>query len=188
MATYAYNSRLPPLMQETIARFRRAPRLTSLATPRFADVTTVPDTGRGTSPIVDMGAYEVSILPSASLAAASQNASESAGTVGVLVQLSAASSLPVTIPFTLSGTATQNTDYTIASTSLTIPAGSTTGTATFQITNDALYEPDETIILTIGTTHQRRARQHHHPHHHRSWITIRLPPRTPSSTTPAPPA
>ena len=118
--------------------------------PRFFDLPTRPDTGSGTAPMVDMGAYEALLL-SVSFSAASHSTAESAGTANVLVQLSSASSSTVTVPFTLSGSAQRNSDYTLASTSITIPAGSTTGTISFQITNDALYEANETIIVSMGT-------------------------------------
>ena len=59
---------------------------------------------------------------------------------------------------TLSGTATSGTDYSVntALTSITIPANSTSGTGTLEITptDDALVEGDETIIVSGTTTTQ----------------------------------
>ena len=67
------------------------------------------------------------------------------------VTLSEASSLAVTVPYTLSGTATGGSDYeTPSSTSLSIPAGDSSGTIVIKVKGDALDEPNETIIVTLG--------------------------------------
>src|SRR5204863_122617 len=70
---------------------------------------------------------------------------------------SAASATPLSINFSVSGTATFGIDYTQsgASTytatngSVTIAAGATTATVTIDPTADADAEPDETVILAI---------------------------------------
>ena len=68
------------------------------------------------------------------------------------VTLSEASSLAVTVPYTLTGTATGGSDYeTPSSTNLSIPAGDTSGTIVIKVKGDALDEPNETIIVTLGT-------------------------------------
>ena len=68
------------------------------------------------------------------------------------VTLSEASSLAVTVPYTLTGTATGGSDYeTPSSTSLAIPAGDASGTIVIKVKGDALDEPNETIIVTLGT-------------------------------------
>ncbi|MBI3922205.1 MAG: hypothetical protein HY318_12360, partial [Armatimonadetes bacterium] len=82
---------------------------------------------------------------------ASQSSAGESGTITVTAQLSAVHTADVTVPFTVSGTATGGgTDYTITGT-ITIPAGQLTGTATITITPDSLDEDDETVILTMGT-------------------------------------
>lgn len=81
---------------------------------------------------------------------ASQQVGEAAGTVSVQASLSAALSVATTFPFTVSGTATSVSDHNLVSGSLTIPAGSVTATATFQVVNDTAFEGNETIILTMG--------------------------------------
>jgi trimeric autotransporter adhesin len=56
----------------------------------------------------------------------------------------------VTVNYNLTGTATVGTDYTDPqSGSITIPTGSTTGTVTLNVVDDAIYEPTKTIILTM---------------------------------------
>ena len=70
--------------------------------------------------------------------------------------LSAVSTQTVAVPITYtgtasSGTATQGTDFTNATTTLTIAAGQTTGSATFAVVGDTVGESNETVILTMGT-------------------------------------
>lgn len=81
---------------------------------------------------------------------ASQQVGEAAGTVNVQASLSAALAVSTTFPFTVSGTATSVTDHNLLSGSLTIPAGSLTATASFQIVNDTAFEGNETVVLTMG--------------------------------------
>jgi hypothetical protein len=92
-------------------------------------------------------------VPTVQFTAVSQSGAENGGTQTITAQLSAASGNTVSIPFTLSGTATQGAgnDYTITASPLTIPAGSTTATITITPINDSDYENDETVIVTIGT-------------------------------------
>lgn len=90
--------------------------------------------------------------PTVAFSAASQSKTESGGTATVTAQLSAVSGLEVTVPFSVSGTATGGgTDYSVTASPIIIPAGSTTGSATVMIVDDALDEADETVIVTIGT-------------------------------------
>jgi Flp pilus assembly protein TadG len=77
--------------------------------------------------------------------------SESAGSMSVNVQLSAATALDVYVPINATGTATNNQDFTLPSAGITIPAGYTSRDLVVNIVNDALYEDNETVILTMGT-------------------------------------
>src|SRR5947199_608691 len=57
----------------------------------------------------------------------------------------------VTVDYSTSdGTATAGSDYTATSGTLTFAAGETSGTFTIPIINDALDEPNETVILTLS--------------------------------------
>jgi hypothetical protein len=67
------------------------------------------------------------------------------------VNLSSAHTVAVSVPFTMSGTATAGTDYTINASPVVIPIGSTTATITLVSTTDALAETSETAIITLGT-------------------------------------
>ena len=65
-------------------------------------------------------------------------------------------SVPISIPFTVSGTATFASDYTVTGAttftttngSMIIPAGQASAAMTISTVPDATFEPDETIILT----------------------------------------
>ena len=55
------------------------------------------------------------------------------------------------VNFTLSGDATSGTDYSVAATFVTISSGSKTASTTFTITDDSVYEGNETITFTSST-------------------------------------
>ncbi len=76
------------------------------------------------------------------------------GTVEVTVTLNAAITGDITVPFSTSGTATINNDYTLSESQFSIPAGSTTSTITFSVTNEELYEDTtaETVIIELTGT------------------------------------
>ncbi len=93
----------------------------------------------------------VPTLQFASMSGSVNEGNTGSTTVTVQASLSAASSQAVTVPITYSGTATSGTDYSNASTSLTIAAGQTTGSATFSVIGDTTVELDETVVLTMGT-------------------------------------
>ncbi|CCI29578.1 Similar to tr/Q8YRU7/Q8YRU7 (fragment) [Microcystis aeruginosa PCC 9808] len=57
---------------------------------------------------------------------------------------------PLTVNYSISGTATNGTDYTSIPTSVTFAAGSSTATVTVDPTADTTVEPDETVILTLA--------------------------------------
>ena len=65
--------------------------------------------------------------------------------------LSAVSSQDVTVTLAYSGTATNTSDYTRSAASITITAGSTSGSVTLTGVDDALDEVDETVIVDIAS-------------------------------------
>ena len=77
----------------------------------------------------------------------------SSSNVTLTATLSRASGKSIQIPYTVGGTATETTEFTVSSSPITIPAGSITGTVTISTNglNDTDVEPIETIILTYGT-------------------------------------
>ncbi len=82
----------------------------------------------------------------------SQSGPESAAPLTVRAQLSALSSLDVTVPFSVGGasTASDPADYSLTASPLVIPAGSLFADALITLVDDALDEPDETVVLTLG--------------------------------------
>ena len=82
----------------------------------------------------------------------SSSGAESVSSVGLTVDLSAASNQNVTVDYAVTGTATgSGTDYTLANGTLTISAGATSGTITIAgIIDDSLDEANETVIVTLS--------------------------------------
>jgi uncharacterized repeat protein (TIGR01451 family) len=71
----------------------------------------------------------------------------------VTARLNAVSGLEATVPFTTGGTATPGVDqdYTITPSPVEIPAGQLTADIIITVNDDALVEPDETVVVTLGT-------------------------------------
>ncbi|MFT4924767.1 MAG: hypothetical protein ACI8WB_000851 [Phenylobacterium sp.] len=61
---------------------------------------------------------------------------------------------PVSIPYTVTGTATSGVDHDLADGTLIIPSGNQ-ATLAFNVLRDSVFEGDETIILTLGSTSNR---------------------------------
>ena len=82
----------------------------------------------------------------------SSSGAESVSSKAITVDLSSSSTQNVTVDYAVTGTATgSGTDYTLANGTLTISAGSTSGTITIaNIINDTLDEPNETVIVTLS--------------------------------------
>ncbi len=77
---------------------------------------------------------------------------EDVGTITLTATLSSSTTSTVSVPYTVSGTATGGgTDYTFANGTISISAGSRSGTAAITVTNDTSYEVEETIAVTMGT-------------------------------------
>jgi hypothetical protein len=69
----------------------------------------------------------------------------------ITAQLTNLSSRDVIVPLNFSGTATQDGDYTASSAQFVITAGSLSEDILITLMNDSIIEPDETIIVTMGT-------------------------------------
>ena len=86
-----------------------------------------------------------------SLSVADKSASEGAGALAFTVTLSPASGQEVTVAYaTAGGTATEGTDYTAASGTLTFAAGETTKTVSVTLADDSLDEPEEAFELRLS--------------------------------------
>ena len=88
--------------------------------------------------------------PVVSFVSASSNAPETAGTRNVTVDLSLAPTAAITLRYSVGGTATAGSDYTIANTgSVSVSSGAASVTIPVGIVDDALDEGDETVVLTL---------------------------------------
>lgn len=95
--------------------------------------------------------YDDDQIPTVSFTRSSQNGSESAGTLTASLQLSGASGKPITVPYTVSGTATAGEDYTLSTDSpITFAPGVTSADIVVEIIDDDEYESEETVVLTLG--------------------------------------
>jgi hypothetical protein len=72
-------------------------------------------------------------------------------TVTYTVTLGAAATTALSIPYTLTGTATSGTDFTGSTGTISVAAGSKTGTLTLTTVNDSTTEGAETVTLTLGS-------------------------------------
>src|SRR5439155_365122 len=91
--------------------------------------------------------------PSVSFNSASSSGSESTTSVNIPVSLSTASGQTVTVGYAVTGgTATGGgVDYTLASGTLTFAPGVTNQNIAIAIVDDALDEPNETIVVTLSS-------------------------------------
>lgn len=90
-------------------------------------------------------------LPIVNFTSNAQTVNEGVGTVTVTATLNVPSSMNVTAPFMVSGTATGGLDHDLVDGAIVITAGALTGSATFAVTDDALDEINETVILLLET-------------------------------------
>ena len=87
--------------------------------------------------------------PTVVFSAPSSAASEGAGTVNLLLNLSNPSASTVTVNYSVGGTATPGIDYTTLPGSTTIAPGRTARYLPVTILDDQEDEPDETVIVTL---------------------------------------
>ncbi|GCA93115.1 beta strand repeat-containing protein [Microcystis aeruginosa] len=93
----------------------------------------------------------ISEFPSITLAVAPSSVNED-GTSNLIYTFTRTGSTtnPLTVNYSVAGTATNGTDYTSIPTSVTFAAGSATATVTVNPTADTTIEPNETVILTLA--------------------------------------
>jgi hypothetical protein len=88
--------------------------------------------------------------PTVSFALASSSGLENVASPTLTVNLSAASGLSVTVKYKLNGgTATQGSDFTFTSGTLTFNPGETSKTVPLTILNDGFDEPNETVVVNL---------------------------------------
>lgn len=92
-----------------------------------------------------------------------QNAEETKGVISAVLELNQVATDTVTIPFSVTGTATLGVDYTITASPVTINAGQQTTRIYITLINDAIEEGDETLFIGINTpTNATRGPQNIH--------------------------
>ena len=108
--------------------------------------------GLGTGTIIDNDDEEVVVpTPSIVSVAAGATAAMEQGTVpgSFIISRDTASSEPLTVHYTLKGTALHGTDYESLSGVVTIPAGETSGIVTVTPKDDAKREGSESVVLML---------------------------------------
>ncbi|HBP53278.1 MAG TPA: hypothetical protein DD643_02495, partial [Synechococcus sp. UBA8638] len=81
----------------------------------------------------------------------SDSVEEDVGTHNVGVTLNPAPAANTTFTYTVSGTATAGSDFTIANSGVvTVPAGATTATIPVTIIDDSIEDSGETVVLTLS--------------------------------------
>ena len=84
-----------------------------------------------------------------SLSVDNASIAEAGGVAMFIATLSSVAGQDVTVDLGISGTATDPDDYTISGTQIVIAAGATTGGVAVTAVDDALDEPDETVVVDI---------------------------------------
>ncbi len=90
-------------------------------------------------------------VPTVAWEIATSSPSEAVGTINIVARLSNTTGLPVTVPFTLGGSAASPGDYSCGSSPITITAGNLTGSVACTLVDDGVNDPGLTITLTIGS-------------------------------------
>ena len=90
--------------------------------------------------------------PTISFSVSSTSVGECDSDVTVTANLTKAHNANVTVTYAVGGTATQDTDYTLSSTTSTIVSGATSGTITLNPTNDTTDETSETVTLSASVS------------------------------------
>ncbi len=133
------------LVDDTLAESTETIRV-SMGTPTGATVSSFGIDS--TSLTITIGASDTPIV---SLGSTSLRAHESAGQVTITAMLATPASTPLSVPFTISGTATGGgIDFTATSGSFAFAVGAITATAAIHIADDALLETTETIVVSLS--------------------------------------
>ncbi|MEA5413877.1 Calx-beta domain-containing protein, partial [Synechococcus sp. BA-132 BA5] len=103
----------------------------------MVDATGTPLTSTSTLPLISLAVSPASVLEN--------------GAANLIYTFSrtGATTNPLTVSYSIGGTATNGSDYGLIPASVTFAAGSATATVTVDPTADAVVEPDETVSLTL---------------------------------------
>lgn len=89
------------------------------------------------------------ILPVLELSASDTNISEASGAITISATLNSAATQQLLIPLSISGTATQSSDYSVSASEIIISQGSTTGSVAINGLQDGSVEGVETLIVSV---------------------------------------
>ena len=98
---------------------------------------------------VDAETAPTPVVPTVTFSAATSSAAEDAGTHNVALTLSAPQSGSLAVGFSVSGTATSDSDYTGFGTTVSFLGGTTSVNIPVVITDDSSDEANETVIITL---------------------------------------
>ena len=90
------------------------------------------------------------VKPTVSFSAATSSPNENAGTHNVAVSLNPAPAANITVAYTISGTATSDSDFSALDGSVSVTSGTASVNIPVTITDDSVDDDDETIILTLS--------------------------------------
>ena len=105
----------------------------------------------GSTEIHTLTIEDQDVEPEVSFTQSSQTKLETAGSASVQINLSAPSAHDISIPLTYDGSAESGADYNSLITDVIIPAEVTSATFTLDILDDSIYDPDENIVISMGT-------------------------------------
>jgi hypothetical protein len=91
----------------------------------------------------------LNVNPVVSLSVQNAMVTEESGIVTITAELDSRALRPVTVQLAFSGTAEFDVDYQASATSITIPAGQSSGSITLAAIPDDIYEGNETILIDI---------------------------------------
>ncbi len=115
------------------------------------EVTVSDGTDTSEETIVTININDIADTPTVSFSSSESSGDESVGSIELQVNLSYSEGYDVSVDYTVQGTATEGEDYTLEDGTLTISAGSTSGTITIaDIVDDKLSEEDETVVVTLS--------------------------------------
>lgn len=110
------------------------------------------DTGDITVHTVNIMDDDETTIPTVSWNTSYQNVLENQGSAFITAVMSTASENDVVVAYTVAGTAEgDGVDHELADGELTLAAGETLGMIEVVLTDDEIYEPDETVIVSMGS-------------------------------------
>lgn len=115
---------------------------------------TAPTSGSGTATVRAAaggvsGMATVTVVPKVTISASDGTATETGDTGTFKVTRTGSTSSPLTVYYSLGGSATPGSDYQSLAGSVTIPAGSSSTTFTITPINDGLVEGRETVVASL---------------------------------------